>query len=148
MLQIQIIECETPVEIERCKKIRIEVFCDEQGFSADEEFDKFDQDPTTKYFLAVDANTSDDYGTVRLVNDNKLTRLAVRAKGRGNGIAKKLCFTLEDYVRKSNPDCLSLKTHSQLQRKSFYAQLGYRVDENKGVFDEDGMDHVLMWKQL
>ena len=38
--------------------------------------------------------------------------------------------------------------HAQIGLQKFWARYGFEVDEGMGVWDEEGMDHVAMWKRL
>lgn len=38
--------------------------------------------------------------------------------------------------------------HAQIGLQKFWARYGFEVDEGMGIWDEEGMDHVGMWKRL
>ena len=66
----------------------------------------------------------------------------------------------EDLKSHLHVDDLGLKTdedfawnglvliHAQIGLQKFWARYGFEVDEGMGIWDEEGMDHVGMWKRL
>jgi predicted GNAT family N-acyltransferase len=38
--------------------------------------------------------------------------------------------------------------HAQIGLQKFWARYGFEVDESMGIWDEEGMDHVAMWKRM
>ena len=38
--------------------------------------------------------------------------------------------------------------HAQIGLQKFWARYGFEVDQSMGIWDEEGMDHVAMWKRL
>ncbi|ORY53242.1 GCN5-related N-acetyltransferase [Rhizoclosmatium globosum] len=109
--------------------IRLEVFCDEQGFSADIEVDEMDAVST--HFLLF---PSADIG-----------RVAVLKAGRMKGAGKALMLGVENEARKQGTFRIC-KLHSQCIAEKFYASCGF-VSEGD-VFDEEGCPHIMMVKKL
>jgi predicted GNAT family N-acyltransferase len=66
----------------------------------------------------------------------------------------------EDLKEHLGVDDLGLKTdedfawnglvliHAQIGLQKFWGRYGFEVDEGRGIWDEEGMDHVGMWKRL
>jgi predicted GNAT family N-acyltransferase len=38
--------------------------------------------------------------------------------------------------------------HAQIGLQKFWARYGFEVDEGMGIWDEEGMDHVAMWRRM
>ena len=152
--------------------IRIEVFCDEQKCAIEPELDE--DDPRswtwTAYWLSSNTNTRRPVSTIRLVppphsfHPNgyhdpdekpyvKLTRVATVKEARGKGLSKMLCnhaFT----ELSSNPALIGrgwdglILTHAQVSVEGLYKKLGFVTDDRLGRWDEEGIEHLGMWKQL
>lgn len=99
----------------------------------------------------------------------KLGRIAVLPSYRGRGLSRLLLQTVENWAlshadeingnsannshqNKKNTNNAPWKglilIHSQVQVQSLYERFGYRVDESMGMWYEEGMCHVAMWKRL
>jgi predicted GNAT family N-acyltransferase len=136
---------ESPEEWAGICEVRRLVFQEEQGVSADLEFDG--EDGAAKHFMAcLDGKV---VGTARLrylkeQNTAKIERVAVLSSFRRQGIG----FAIMNYVL----NCLqeegirTAKIHSQEQAKFFYQELGFK---QQGLpFDEAGIRHIAMLKTL
>lgn len=83
----------------------------------------------------------------------KLTRVATVAEARGKGLGKKLCETGFKYLA-DRPDEVGhgwqgmVLTHAQVSVQKMYERMGFVTDERLGVWDEEGIDHVGMWRRL
>ncbi|KAI0346863.1 acyl-CoA N-acyltransferase [Trametopsis cervina] len=132
---------------QQCYDVRIDVFHHEQGFPLDTEID--DLDETATHILLRLTPSLKPVGTIRITKGNgyyKLSRLAVLKDYRQFRFGRKLVETVSDYVRadakNSGLAVATIRLHSQLYVKPFYAKYGYEpVGEE---FDEDGAPHQLM----
>jgi predicted GNAT family N-acyltransferase len=134
--------------------IRRRVFVDEQGVPEELELD--DLDATALHVVAGRGGRV--VGTGRLVVEapgyaglepqlgpvGHLGRLAVLAEMRGTGIGAALVAGLERAAAAHGLAVVALG--SQVQAEGFYARLGYVPIG--GIFDDAGIDHQMMTKQL
>jgi predicted GNAT family N-acyltransferase len=133
--------------IEDAFDVRRDVFIEEQGVDEDEEMDGRDDEATQ--FVAY-GGESDDYpvGTARVrtpADDvGKVERVAVRETYRRRGVGKALMERVEAWA--SDHGFETLKLHAQTHVEAFYADLGYETTSD--VFEEAGIDHVAMRKEL
>ena len=112
-------------------KIRREVFIDEQGFAASDEWD--DDDAVSVHALVT--LNREPVGTGRLNPGGKIGRIAVKAGLRGRGIGSLILRQLlqEAYHRGIREPYL----HAQVQAVPFYEKFGFRIEG-----DEIGRAHV------
>ncbi|KAJ3322442.1 hypothetical protein HDU76_013877 [Blyttiomyces sp. JEL0837] len=153
-------------EIDAAFRIRIEVFCDEQGFPQEVEID--DKDPISTHFLlwlnekeADEGETSSTatasslipIGTVRLFSVTKpgstdaigkLGRLAILKDHRGRRGGRLLVEALEQEARRLG--LRKIELHAQIPMIKFYEHHGYELFGEQ--FDEDGAPHILMKRDL
>ncbi|KAJ3296322.1 hypothetical protein HDU79_007006 [Rhizoclosmatium sp. JEL0117] len=148
-----VVTATTKEQIDRCMAIRLQVFCDEQGFSADIEVDEMDA-VSTHFLLFPSAdvsNLSNAIGVARMFaypadkSIAKIGRVAVLKAGRMKGAGKALMLGVEDEARKQGTFRIC-KLHSQCIAEKFYASCGF-VSEGD-VFDEEGCPHIMMVKKL
>ncbi|KAN0079634.1 Acyl-CoA N-acyltransferase [Elaphomyces granulatus] len=99
----------------------------------------------------------------------KLGRIAVLSSHRGHGLSRLLLQTVENWAlshadeinsnsansnshQNQNKNIIPWKglilIHSQVQVQSIYERFGYRVDESMGMWYEEGICHVGMWKRV
>ena len=118
------------------RRIRREVFIDEQQVPESEEWD--DDDPVSVHALAT--LNREPVGTGRLNPAGKIGRIAVVAGMRGRGIGATILRLLlqEAYHRGLREPYL----HAQLQAVPFYGKFGFTSEGE--VFDEAGIPHVRM----
>jgi predicted GNAT family N-acyltransferase len=132
-----------PADLLKVMVVRGIVFHDEQGVSWDDEFD------------------ADDAGAIHVVGEAdgqpvasgrlvvleggwaKLGRIAVREQWRGRGYAHGMVGVLLQEARARG--AAKLKLHAQVYLEDFYA--GYGFARKGGVFDECGIDHILMTRE-
>ncbi len=107
--------------------------------------------------------------TMQKTNESyvKLGRLAVIKEFRGTGISHLLINTALDFIRSypaqmippekssisevspSQPTFHGLVlVHSQVGTQKIWARHGFELDEAMGKWDEEGIEHVGMWKRL
>jgi ElaA protein len=124
-----------------CMAIRMTVFVDEQRVPADEERDE--HDATARHFLArLDGEPA---GTARIIvpaglHRAKITRVAVLAPSRGNGIGAALMRHILTTVPVRH-----VTLDAQVRAQRFYERLGFTAEG--GIFMEAGIPHVTMGKR-
>ena len=129
---------------EDSKRIRIEVFVDEQGFQ--EEFDTVDN--LAIHFVAYD-DIGNPMGTCRIFTEESdeffyLGRLAVLKKFRSMNIGSALLSAAEKVAKSKGADYIQL--HSQVRAMQFYQKCGY-VEFGEIELDE-GCPHIWMKKTI
>jgi predicted GNAT family N-acyltransferase len=126
-----------------CHELRRQVFVDEQGVAAAEEWDGLDD--ACRHFLALDP---EPVGTARLRlgpdGRAKAQRVAVLAAWRGRGVGRALMTALEQAARAAG--CRQVTLSAQLTALDFYQRLGYRASGE--VYLEAGIAHRAMSKTL
>ncbi|KZT71446.1 acyl-CoA N-acyltransferase [Daedalea quercina L-15889] len=135
-----------------CYDVRIDVFVHEQGFSLDEEID--DLDSAATHILLRLTPSLKPVGTIRCTKHEgyyKLSRLAVLKDHRRYRFGRALVLALHNHVqldakRSEQYDTVTIKCHSQIPVKGFYAKFGYSPEGEE--FDEDGAPHQLMVARL
>jgi len=130
--------------IEDAFDVRREVFIEEQGVSEDEEMDGRDDRATQ--FVAYHEDHPVGTARVRTPEDDvgKVERVAVRETYRRRGVGKALMDRVEAWADDHGFE--TLKLHAQTHVEQFYADLGYETTSD--VFEEAGIDHVAMEKEL
>ncbi|WP_297817545.1 GNAT family N-acetyltransferase [uncultured Lactobacillus sp.] len=73
-----------------------------------------------------------------------LGRVAVDKDSRHLHLGSKMLERVHDYLKEKGVQ--NLYCHAQLSVKPFYERLGYRTSGS--VFDEGGIDHIMMFKEL
>ncbi|MGF1538711.1 MAG: GNAT family N-acetyltransferase [Elainellaceae cyanobacterium] len=121
--------------------IRCQVFQQEQGVSAELEFDGLDDDAV--HLLAYDKTYAVGTARMRNLGDRKakVERVAVLAPYRGQGIGRRLMMAAIEHLRSQG--VTAIKVNAQLQVKVFYERLGFEAEG--GGFEEAGIPHVAMW---
>lgn len=145
--------------------IRLKVFAGEQGCSAENELD--DDDARSWQWVAY---LSDPVACIRLVppphaphhngvvDENeqpyiKITRMAVMRVARGAGLARQMCDEALGWAAK-NPDVIGngwkglVLVHAQVSVEKVWQRLGFKTDPRLGQWDEEGIQHIGMWRQL
>lgn len=126
------------------RRIRVAVFQEEQGVTAELEFDGLDAIAT--HFLAQ--WQGQPVGTLRLrplsPTTLKLERLAVLPIARGQGVAKALTQAALDYAR--THAYREIVLHAQTYIQGLYQRFGFTVEGEP--FLEAAIPHVKMRKTL
>lgn len=132
--------------------VRRTVFVDEQGVAEEVEIDGRGDEAI--HFVAYDGDRP--VGAARLraadadhpkaddAETGKVERVAVVADRRGEGVGERLMASLEEAAADCDLDSAVL--HAQVRVQGFYEGLGY--EQTSGVFEEAGIDHVEMRKDL
>lgn len=127
------------------RAIRAQVFMDEQGVSAADEWDS--QDAAAMHFLALapvsacaDAQITATIATARLLPDGQIGRVAVLRNYRQQGVGRQLLTYVLGYADTRQYPTLYL--HAQIQTLGFYQQAGFR--EEGPLFMDAGIAHQLM----
>ena len=123
------------------RRIRVEVFVEEQGVPEELELD--DRDAACTHVLAFD-DTGAVVGTGRIDADGKIGRVAVRAGARRTGVGLAMMDLLHQIARERG--LAEVWCHAQVGAIPFYERLGYtQLGE---VFLEAGIEHVEMRKRM
>ncbi|PKX93612.1 GNAT family N-acetyltransferase [Aspergillus novofumigatus IBT 16806] len=86
----------------------------------------------------------------------KLTRVAVLREYRGLGLGRRLVDEALGWARAMGRRLRrhelrwkgSVLVHAQVQGEKMYERLGFVTDEEMGRWDEEGIEHVGMWKRI
>ncbi len=114
--------------------IRKQVFIKEQGVPSDLEWDGLDQDAV--HLLAV-TPTQQAVGTVRILNDGHIGRMAVLDEWRNQGIGRQLLKQILEVARQLGLEQVFLA--AQTTAVDFYSRYGF-IPEGK-VFMDAGIAH-------
>ena len=132
-----------PDEIAAAMELRVQVFCEEQGVSREEELDGLDHDCTQ--VVALDDLAVVATCRLRTVEGGaKLERMAVDRSQRKRGVGNALLAAAERQAHASGAPLMIL--HAQRSAEAFYAQAGYAVEGDS--FVEAEIEHVRMTKDL
>lgn len=147
--------------------IRLQVFCTEQGCSVANELDE--DDGRSWHWVAYDS-AERPVGCIRLVppphpaHPNgfngpsekhyiKLTRLAVMRDAREKGLARLLCEEALGWAMRNVKELGEewqglVLVHAQVSVEQMWKRLGFKTDEKLGRWDEEGIEHLGMWRTL
>ena len=130
-------------EVDEAQRLRVRVFCEEQGVSRDEELDEFEG--SAIHIVARDQTGVVATCRLREVDDGvKLERMAVERRLRGLGAGARLLTEAEEIARAKGAETMVL--NSQTRAEGFYAGQGYEPEGER--FLEAGIEHVRMTKPL
>ena len=131
-------------ELDAAQKLRVKVFCEEQGVSCEVELDGLDGEAI--HLVAIDEKDLLATCRLRFVEEGcKLERMAVGRRYRDSGVGAKLLAAAEAEARERGAEQMLL--HSQTAVRGFYERCGYRALSEE-VFLEDGIEHVRMGREL
>lgn len=126
-------------------RLRDEIFVTEQKITLPE-LDDIDLNATHVFLL--NESKTDALATCRIFQDeNKnwiLGRVAVSESLRGQHVGFEMIEAVHDYLKELGANQISC--HAQLPVKKFYEKLGYQAQGD--VFDEGGVEHIQMFKEL
>jgi predicted GNAT family N-acyltransferase len=122
------------------RHIRTVVFIEEQNVPEELEWDEFDETCTH-----VIAESDDEYfATGRLLETGQIGRMAVLKPYRARGVGSKILENLLTIAESHNMETVFL--NAQVDAIPFYKKFGF--EEEGGVFDDAGIPHKKMIKQL
>lgn len=143
-MDVTVERVDPPADLSDAFAVRRAVFIDEQGVSEAEEMDG--RDAAARHVVAYDGDQP--VGTARLripeAGLGKVERVAVLAAHRDLGVGTALMDELEAWAAEIGVE--TLKLHAQTRVEAFYRKLEYET--TSGVFQEAGIDHVEMRKDL
>ena len=142
----RVIKAETEADKKKAFAIREEVFVIEQRVAAEDEFDEYEKE--AHHFVALDEKDM-PIGSARwrfTEKGVKLERFTVKKNLRGKGLGSEIVqAVLHDISKHAKPGTF-MYMHSQLDAVPLYAKFGF---QKKGdLFDECGIMHYLMWKEM
>ena len=124
-----------------CREIRIEVFCDEQGYLVEDEFD--DEDALSHHLLVSLGGEPIATGRILPLEENiwRLGRIAVRKPARGTGLGRVL---VDEMRRKAESlGARRIRIDAQCRAVGFYEKCGFIVtgpEHMDGHVPHVGMD--------
>jgi predicted GNAT family N-acyltransferase len=133
-----------PAEVEAAQRLRVRVFCDEQGVAPEVELDGRDMEAT--HIIALEESRVLATCRLRFLDERicKLERMAVDRRFRKLGVGGKLLAVAEQEA--SLRGAAEVLLNAQLSAEPFYASHGYRAEGER--FMEAGIEHVAMRKAL
>lgn len=126
--------------------IREEVFVIEQQVASEEEFDEFEDE--SHHFVALDENDH-PIGSARwryTEKGIKLERFTAKKTMRGKGLGTALVQAVLDDIAEKAEKGTYLYMHAQLPAVPLYLKFGFQTKGDQ--FDECGIMHYLMWREL
>lgn len=148
-MSLRVVRAEGESAREDAFDVRERVFVEEQGVSADLEYDDHD-DPgsPTAHFVAYDGDCPVGAARLREYEDDadagKVERVAVLAAERERGVGRALMDAVHEAARERG--YAELRLHAQTRVRGFYESLGYEAFG--GEFEEAGIPHVAMRRAL
>ncbi|VUD56546.1 Acetyltransferase [Thalassocella blandensis] len=131
--------------LEALSEIRRKVFVEEQGVSADEEWDGLDELNSTLHFHAqkIEASDTDSktIATARVLEDGKIGRMCVLQEFRGHGIGKALLQEILNTLIEQQR-YTQVYLYAQISAQAFYESVGFQAVGN--TFMEAGIEHIRM----
>jgi predicted GNAT family N-acyltransferase len=124
------------------RKIRHQVFVNEQQVPENIEFDGLDS--KAEHFIAFLGEKAIGCARIRTNKFTKLERIAILNQYRKKGYGTKLTQYLINYCKQKHYQKLYL--HAQLHLKDFYKKIGFQ--EKGKIFLEAGIRHVAMFLTL
>ena len=138
MLKIELLDWRTAQAA--AKRIRFEVFVEEQRVPAEIELDEHD----ASCVHALASSDGKPVGTGRLLPDGHIGRMAVLKSQRGKGIGKALLRALIDAARRRGDREVMLS--AQVHAVGFYRAEGFEPEGP--VYEEAGIPHQAMRRSL
>lgn len=131
-------------DLQGALSVRMRVFCEEQGVSAEEELDGRDEQALHLVAIGPEGQV---VGTLRLLfseDSVKVGRVAVERAWRGRAIATRMLeMALGESARQGAREA---RLASQVEVIELYRRAGFEV--NSEVFEEAGIAHVWMVRAL
>lgn len=127
------------------ERLRSEVFVSEQKITLPE-IDN--EDFSAIHVFMLNENKDNALATCRIFKEQNgdwyLGRVIVSKEARGMHLGSKMLEEVHHYLKENGVD--RLYCHAQITAKPFYDYLDYQVKGD--TFDEGGIEHVLMYKDL
>ncbi|MDE6555066.1 MAG: GNAT family N-acetyltransferase [Lactobacillus sp.] len=127
------------------ERLRSEVFVSEQKITLPE-IDN--EDFSAIHVFMLNENKDNALATCRIFKEQNgdwyLGRVVVSKEARGMHLGSKMLEEVHHYLKENGVD--RLYCHAQMTAKPFYDYLDYQVKGD--TFDEGGIEHVLMYKDL
>ena len=123
------------------RRVRQDVFVDEQGIPESLEWDG--RDASCRHVLAL-AGTADVVATGRLLADGRIGRMAVLQAWRGSGVGSALLERLQQQALDSGLQ--QVYVHAQADVAGFYSRAGFQPVGQ--AFSVAGIAHIEMTKVL
>lgn len=127
------------------ERLRSEVFVSEQKITLPE-IDN--EDFSAIHVFMLNENKDNALATCRIFKEQNgdwyLGRVVVSKEARGMHLGSKMLEEVHHYLKENGVD--RLYCHAQMTAKPFYDYLAYQVKGD--TFDEGGIEHVLMYKDL
>jgi predicted GNAT family N-acyltransferase len=131
-------------ELRAALALREEVFVVEQNVPLEADLDGLDDHAIQ--LVAVEPN-GEVVGTCRVVMEDeeaRFGRLCVRRSARRRGIAQALLAAAETEAKAAGAPTMAL--HAQTDALELYRRAGYAATGEP--FDEEGIEHLRMWRRL
>ncbi|MDH5570561.1 MAG: GNAT family N-acetyltransferase [Gammaproteobacteria bacterium] len=141
MGEYQLIKTTFQQDRELISFIREQVFIIEQHVPVELEWDEHDHQAV--HLLAMD-NNRQAIGTVRLLADGHIGRMAVLSSWRKRGVGSHLLAKITQIAQQSNMQRVFL--NAQTSAVSFYSQYGFLAHTE--IFMDAGIPHQYMYKSL
>jgi predicted GNAT family N-acyltransferase len=147
--------------------VRIKVFCDEQNCALEPELDE--DDPRSWHWVAY-SDGNEPVSVIRIVppphgphpNGHhdadeepyvKLGRVATMPNHRGMGLSRMLTNEAFKWLSEHSEQVTEgwkglVLCHAQTDVERMYGKLGFATDDKLGKWDEEGIEHIGMWKRV
>ena len=148
-------------------RVRLAVFCDEQHCSADAELDEDDlrswqwivyhaEEPVACIRLCPPPHALHPNGYINPAEEPylKLQRFATLASHRGKGLGRMLVDESLRWAVENKEEIGgqgwegNVLVHAQVSVEKVWEKMGFVTDEKLGRWDEEGIDHLGMWRRL
>lgn len=116
-----------------CADIRKEVFCDEQKYPVEAEFDE--QDQVTPHLTVYKDGVPVGTGRIVYVDKNSchIGRIAVKKECRGEGIGRLVVEALLKRIKSENIPTVTIE--AQTHAEHFYEKLGFKTVSRDVIYD-------------
>lgn len=116
-----------------CADIRKEVFCDEQKYPVEAEFDELDK--VTPHLTVYKDGVPVGTGRIVYVDENSchIGRIAVKKECRGEGIGRLVVEALLKRIKSENIPIVTIE--AQTHAEHFYEKLGFKTVSRDVIYD-------------
>lgn len=134
-------------------EVRIKVFCDEQ--KCDQTTESGKDEPVSVIRIVPPPHGPHPNGFSDRDEEPyvKLGRVATMVNHRGKGLSRLLTEAAFEWLA-SHKDEIGpgykglILCHAQVSVEKMYAKLGFVTDDKLGLWDEEGIDHIGMWRRV